>query len=152
MTLSIKGLDSLKSQLETIAKETQAKVLKSAMRAAFKRVKESAQAKVPVDTGALRAGIVVAGAQTPSGYAVGLKVVNNSTAMKQARVAAAAFGEGQSASQPARMWHLIELGNAKKAAQPFLRPAIDENAQGVVDQLGREVTKRVKAAARKGRK
>lgn len=151
MTISIQGLASLKSQLETIAKETQAKVLKSAMRSAFKQVKEAAQAKVPVDTGALRAGIVVAGANTPGGYAVGLAVVNNSTVAKQARVAAAAFGEGQSVAAPSRMWHLIELGTAKRAAQPFLRPAIDENAQSVVDQLGREVSKRVRAASRKGR-
>ncbi len=155
MTLSLRGLEGLKKQLRVLDAELRPTLLRSAMRASFKSVQEAAKQKVPADTGELREAIGIAyakGSSDTSG-AVGLVVLSTSTRAKQARMAAAIFGEAQSKRlPPSRRWHFIELGTARKAARPFLRPALDENAQRVINELGREVSKKVAAAVKKGRR
>lgn len=148
--MKIQGLKELNKQLGQLAADLRPKVLKSAVRAAFKPVLASAQEKVPVDTGELRAGIVIATAQKDTTVAAGLTIVNNSAALKQGRMAAAAFGQAQGRGDPARRWHLTELGTRNQAAQPFLRPAIDENQDTVVEGLKTELDKRIKKAVKKG--
>lgn len=155
MTLSVRGLEGLKAQLQNIAVETQPKLLRGAMRSAFKRVQDSARAKVPVDSGALHAAINIGSARMKNGgLAVGLVMTGASNrTTEMTKLAAAAFGEKtvtHSSIPPARRWHFIEFGTARQAPKPFLRPAIDENAQGVVDELGRQIRKRIQRAAKKG--
>lgn len=148
--MKLKGLEGLKKQLEQLGEELQPKVLRSAMREAFKPVLEAARAKVPVDSGELRAGIALATAKTPGGgLAAGLLISSKTTGLKQARMAAAAFGEAQSTSSPARTWHLIELGTKHSPPQPFLRPALDENAQTVVSTFAAAVRKKIEQALKK---
>ncbi|PZR07075.1 MAG: hypothetical protein DI536_28890 [Archangium gephyra] len=149
--MKIQGLKQLDKQLKHLAEDTRPKVLKAAVRAAFKPVVTAAMAKVPVDTGELRAGITVATGQKDKTVAAGIVIANNTTAMKQARVAAAAFGEEQLRGAPARRWHLTELGTKTQAAQPFLRPALDENASTVSERLKEELQKRIDKAIKKGR-
>ncbi len=50
---------------------------------------------------------------------------------------------------PARRWHWIELGTAFQAAHPFLRPALDQNASGVLDALRIELAKSITKAIAK---
>ncbi|MBF4377308.1 HK97-gp10 family putative phage morphogenesis protein, partial [Vibrio anguillarum] len=38
-------------------------------------------------------------------------------------------------------WHLVELGTERSRAQPFLRPALSENTNKVVDTLIVELDK-----------
>lgn len=149
--MKLLGMKELDAQLKRLATETRPKVLRASVRAAFKPVLEAAKSKVPVDTGELRAGIVLATAKQDQTVAAGL-VVANTQAHAQARVAAAAFGEAQVKGSPARRWHLTELGTRTQAAQPFMRPAIDENAGVVVDGLKRELAKRIAKALKKGGK
>lgn len=156
MALKLEGLQGLQKQLKAVAAEARPKLMRSAMRAAFKPVLEDAQSRVPVDTGELRAGLIMASAKVKgqSALAVGIAVTSNSTALKQARMAAAAFNEGQSTSMPPqRRWHFIELGTAKRAAQPFLRPAMHVNQQTVIDSMSTELKKKIrKALKKKGQK
>lgn len=149
--MKVQGLKELQKQLRQLAAETQPKLLKAAVRAAFKPVLASAKAKVPVDTGELQAGIALATAEDKKGgiVAAGLLISSNTTALKQARVAAAAFGEAQYRGAPGRRWHLTELGTKHSKAQPFLRPALDENASAVVEGLKRALAQRIKRALKK---
>lgn len=150
--LDLKGLKEVQRQLESVAQETRAKLLRSAMRAAFKPVLEDAKARAPRDTGALAEGLTLASARGSSddSIAVGIVVVNNSARQKQATMAAAAFGEGQSKTlPPSRRWHFEELGTANSPARPFLRPALIRGAAGVVGALQAEVAKRVRKALKK---
>lgn len=153
--VNLKGLKAVKKQLKSVSKETRAKVLRSAMRDAFKPVLEDAKARAPRDTGALAEGLVIGSAKMKTkkgeeGVAVGIVVVNNSTRAKQATMAAAAFGEAQSLGvPPARRWHFIELGTSKDGARPFLRPALVRGAAGVLAALTEAVSKRVRKALKK---
>lgn len=151
MKLSVKGLETIKAQLAELDAELQPKVMRAATRAAFKRVLDAAKGKVPVDSGELREALALGTAKTKGGgLAVGIVVLATSTRAKQARLAAAAFGEAQSAAlPPARRWHFVELGTARQPPKPFLRPAADEEAQGVVQALSEEVAKKVKRALKK---
>lgn len=151
MAITLKGLKAVQAQLKSIEAEARPKLMRSAMRAAFKPVLEDAMARVPVDSGELRAGIKLSSAKVKSdGLAVGLTVSSNTTALKQARTAAAAFGEAQSKSlPPARRWHFVELGTARKGARPFLRPALEANQQGVIDDLAKQLDKKIRRAIKK---
>lgn len=149
--MKVQGLKGLQKQLKQLGKETQPKVLRSAVRAAFKPVLEAAKAKVPVDSGELQAGIALATAKTKTGVAAGLLISSKTTALKQARVAAAAFGEAQLDGAPGRRWHLTELGTKHSPPQPFLRPAIDENAQTVLAGFIATLKKKIQQALRKGK-
>lgn len=40
-------------------------------------------------------------------------------------------------------WHLVELGTEKARAQPFLRPALSENINKVMDKLVTELDKEI---------
>lgn len=150
--INLKGLKAVQKQLESVAQETRAKVLRGAMRDAFKPVLDDAKARAPRDTSALAEGLTLGSAKTKGtdGLAVGIVVVNNSARQKQATMAAAAFGEGQSkAMPPSRRWHFIELGTSKDGARPFLRPALYRAAGAVVARLQEAVSKRIRKALKK---
>ena len=149
--LKVHGLKELQAQLRALGDELGVKTLAAAARKAFKPVLEAAQAKVPVDSGALRESLRLAVKKSKNGdlgVVVGLRV--SKLAGGQARVAAAAFNEGQiDAIPPARRWHFIELGTAELAPHPFLRPALDSNAPAVLEALKTELAKGIARALKK---
>ena len=153
--LSLRGLEGLRDQLAAVEAELAAKALGAALREAFKPVLATAKALAPKWSGALADSLVIAATRPTSGdlvVAAGIKI-GSSKLSKQAAMAAAVFGEGQSAElPPARRWHWIELGTIKMAAHPFLRPALDANAQAVLDSLKELLRKKIEQALkRKGR-
>lgn len=149
--INLKGLKGLQKQLENVAAETRAKVLRGAMRDAMKPVLEDAKARAPRDSGALAEGLTLGSAKAGAdALAVGIVVVNNSARQKQATMAAAAFNEGQSKSlPPSRRWHFEELGTSKNGARPFLRPALYRGASGVVARFAEALSKRIRKALKK---
>lgn len=153
MTLKVTGLEAVKAQLKEVSSDMAAKVLASAGRAVFKRVADTAKQLVPKDSGDLQEAIVVRVVKPKGGNGpliVGIKVVASTGKSKQATMAAAAFGEAQTRRlPPARRWHFIELGTKNRAPQPFLRPALDMNAQSVIDDLSDELRKKIAAAVKK---
>lgn len=155
MKLNAKALAAVRRQLWTIEKDARPKALRAAMRKAFAPVRDDARARAPHDTGELREALSLAWAtgKSKSHGAVGLVARTTSTRSKQARMAAAVFGEAQTkAVPPSRRWHFAELGTATQRATPYIRPALDANAQKVIDALGREVDKAVKRAVKKGKR
>jgi len=155
MSIKVRGLEGLQAQLNAIGAELGAKSLTAGARAAFKRVADTAKALAPKDSGALADAIAVRARRPSKGdtvVKVGLVVLSRSPKMKQAAIAAAAFGEAQSKElPPSRRWHFAELGTSHSAPEPFMRPALDSNAQAVVDDLGKQVNKKIEAAAKKKR-
>lgn len=155
MSIKVRGLESVMAQLRSVSAEMGAKALAGAARASFKRVAETAKALAPKDTGALADAIAIRSSRPSKGDAVvkvGIVVLAKTTKSKQATMAAAAFGEAQSKRlPPARRWHFAELGTSHSPATPFIRPALDANAQGVVDDLGEQLNKKIQAAVKKGR-
>lgn len=153
MSFDVRGLDALQAQLLELGAELGLKTLAEAARKAFKPVLDDAKSMVPVDTGELRDSLKLSVVKSGSGdmaIAVGIRI-GKGTGSKQARVAAAAFGEGQLNSRPpARRWHFIELGTAELAPHPFLRPALDKNASRVLEALKVEIAKGIARALKKG--
>lgn len=152
MTIQVRGMKGLLEQLTRLQADLAAKALAKAGRAAFKPVLDAAKAMAPRDTGALADSLVLK-VEKPKGddgvFRVGIKI-GKGKAAKQAVIAAAAFGEGQSKGlPPARRWHFIELGTSKLAAHPFLRPALDQNAALVVELLKAQLQAQIFKAVNK---
>lgn len=151
MSLKIRGLAAVQDQLKEISSEMSAKVLPQAMRASFKKVQRTARELAPVDSGDLRDAIRISSARPKTSRVdsavVGIVIAGMTAKAKQARVAAAAFNESQTKRlPPSRRWHFIELGTKHQAPRPFLRPALDQNAQAVVDDLAGQLRKKIAKA------
>jgi HK97 gp10 family phage protein len=151
------GLRELERQLVALGANEGRKVLTRAARKAFRPVLEAAIAKVPVDTGLTRDNIKIRVEKPKGGEAVvkvGLRIVRAKGGRERA--------DGTKATSPHWRWHFIEGGVPAHgiAARPFLRPALDANAEAVVgtlrEQLGKEIDrvlkKRAKAAAKGAKK
>lgn len=150
--LTLKGMDGLHAALMDLGAKTAVSALRAAGRKSFRPVLEAARARAPVDTGVLRDSIVI-GSQKLDGdesgagvVAVGLRVKKTkNTRTKGARGAAAGLlrsapliGGGAKRDASWR-WHFVEKGTVNMAARPFLRPALDGQAQTVVDNLATEL-------------
>ena len=135
ITLDVRGLDGLQQQLDELQDVTLAvKALAAAARKAFKPVLETAKALVPVDSGDTREALRLAVKKPRGGepvVVVGLKILATKTKETVLELS------------PARRWHWIEFGTAHMAAHPFLRPALDQNAQLVLDLLRVELNKSI---------
>lgn len=150
MSVTIHGLSALNAQLTELGAELAAKALAQAARRAFKPVLDEAKRLVPRDTGALADSLLLAVVRKDENtLAVGIKI-GRGRGSKQARLAAAAFGEGQlEGLPPVRRWHFIELGTSRTPAHPYLRPALDSNASVVIELLKKELRVSIEKALKK---
>jgi HK97 gp10 family phage protein len=147
----LRGLDTLQAQLADLGEELAGKAAVVGAREAFRPVLDTAKAMVPRDTGALAEALTMGTAKMNGGVAVGI-IVGKGRALA-ANIAAAAFGEAQIGRlPPARRWHFIEFGTSRQPPQPFLRPAIDQGAEGVLARLQTTMNKSIqRVASRKGK-
>lgn len=141
IALRLEGLDGLKDQLRELESQTAERALRRAARKAFEPVLTTARALVPRRTGLLAENIQLKVMRPKGGEAVvqvGLRI---------------AAGKGQQGGlPPSARWHFVELGTAHMPAEPFLRPALDANAQRVVDVLRDEVAKGIARALKRQRR
>lgn len=136
----VSGFDSLNEKLMQLKAEFAVKALAQAARKAFMPVLLAAKENVPIWSGALRDAIKITVTKPKEGDAVvvvGLFISSKS-----------AYDTGE--LPPSRRWHFIELGTAKLAAHPYLRPALDGKAPEVLDQLKTELAKSIARAVKKG--
>ncbi len=154
-TFKLKGVAELQDQLtEILGVELGVKALAVAARKAFAPVLETAKSLVPVDSGALRDSLKLTVKKNGGGdtvIMVGLKISGPARPKGIDAIAAKYAGHfgGGEGLKPARRWHWIELGTAKRSAHPFLRPALDQNAQEVLDLLRTELAAQIEKALRK---
>lgn len=145
------GMDKLLKQLDQLEAELALKAIAAAARVAFKPVLDTAKLLVPRDSGELADSIKLR-LEKPKGSETVIKVglmIGKSSKARQAKAAAAAFGEAQSGRVPAaRRWHFIELGTSHQAAHPYLRPALDQNAGAVLEILKAELLKQIHKVAK----
>jgi HK97 gp10 family phage protein len=140
LKIKVEGLAALQAQLVELGGEMGVKALAQAARKAFKPVLESAKGLVPKHSGALRDAIKVSVLKpgADSVVVVGLRIGGGPKGSKELPAA--------------RRWHFIEFGTAHMAAHPFLRPALDQNAAKVLEDLKTELAKSIqKAIAKKAK-
>lgn len=130
--MRVHGLKEINAQLLKLQTALAAKVLAEAARKAFAPVLEDARAYVPRDTELLQESLRISVVKNGREYAVRVGIAIATPKAKRKGV-----------TRPRSRWHFIELGTAKHAAQPFLRPALDRNATKVVrllrDSLAAEI-------------
>lgn len=111
------GIEELVRRLEAIDRNTRGVLLERAALAGAEPIRKSAEAKAPRRRGVLAAGI-------------GTEVVKRSTRGVTVRI-------GFRKEDFYGMFQ--ELGTRNHAAQPFLRPAIDEQKEAAIVEVGREL-------------
>jgi len=151
------------------------KIARAATAAAAGVIKKDAQQRVPVDTGALRKGIVVK--RIPPGEAgrtsTHMVTVSSRQMRKYVEKSRAAIVELQGPIAPRMVngrlirakkllgrkesyeslgdffyAHFIEFGTAKMAAKPFMRPAFDTNKERAVEVMKTTLAKGIERALR----
>lgn len=124
----VRGLAELEAQLLELEEVTQAvDLLAKAAREAFEPVWEAARSLVRRRSGDLHDAIKISTVTAPGGdiaLAVGLRI---------GRAPGQSIEEGEEI--PTRRWHFEEFGTAHQAAHPFLRPALERNAETVIELL-----------------
>lgn len=125
----VNGLKELNKALKQFSVEVERKILRSIVQAGGQVVVKAAKENVPVDSGALRDGIIrraAKGAKTP-----GKVVVNVGTATE------VFYGV------------FLELGTSSIPATPWLRPALDDNVSKIITAMRKRAEKRIEREAEK---
>ena len=171
--IQLTGLGDLTQALQELSfelgdKEYRSKILLPAIRQAMRPVLAAAQANAPVDTGGLKLTLMI-GARRPGGKDRRSKYVSPTdtviavvTTAPGKKLAAMSEGKGLAIARK----RLSRLGNKEQAekflgvasdaraiaqefgtknipAQPFMRVALEQNAQGTVDRLATALAKRI---------
>lgn len=136
------GLKDLEKQLVALGANEGRKVLTRAARNAFAPVLEAAKQNAPVDTGLLRDNIVIVTQKPKEGdgvVLVGLRVKKS----KETRQSKTGKARKPGYQSPHWRWHFAELKH------PFMRPALDANADTVVGNLRGELAKAIARVLKK---
>lgn len=125
--ITVHGLKELQDALDKLPIEIQERTLRFALRKGANVIAEGAARRAPRDTGKLAEDIVV---RTRKDRAKGL---------------VAEIGP----SKKVFYGMFQELGTSFHAAQPFLRPALDEEGEKAVKELGSELGKAIERAVKR---
>ena len=139
VNFKIEGMETLQAQLLKLGAEAGVKALAEAARIAFAPVLEAAKSMAPVKTGALRDSLRLTLKKPKNGelvIVVGLRIAGGK-------------GVGEEAD-PARRWHFEEFGTAHMAAHPVLRPALEQNADIVLEERKNQSAKAIQRAIERG--
>lgn len=174
VSVKVDGLRDLGERMKGLTEQMNNRIARAATAAGAVVIRNAAQQKVPVDTGALKKGLVVK--RLPKGEAAGLTsqhIVTVSTrAMKKyAGNSRASIVELQGPIAPVMSGGktyrakkllgrkdsyesmgdffyaaFVEYGTSKMAARPYLRPAFDENKEKAVQAIKDRIEKRLNKA------
>lgn len=111
-TVSVRGADELQKKLVKLAEKANDAQLKTALLAGAKPIENTAVAKAPIDTGTLRRSI-----HSEAGRVAGGLVVRIGTNVE--------YGLYQ------------EMGTRRMRAQPYLRPAFNQNRVAALREIMR---------------
>lgn len=125
VTFSVKGLKELDEALARLPKGYAKNVLRKAWAEASAPLVADIKANAPVDTGALRDSIRV---ERMGGEA-----------KDEVKMQIGVFGEFYG--------HFQEFGTSRQPARPFVRPAIDRHAAGLVERFRKIVGESIERAA-----
>ncbi|AZB56549.1 HK97 gp10 family phage protein [Cereibacter sphaeroides] len=144
VTVSVSGLRELEAQLANLSRAAGKGALRRALHRAAKPLAELAASKAPERSGALKGSIIV-----------GAKLNGRQTRLhrrlfRDDRAAVELFvGPSYLRGDGGRHGHLVEFGTLHMAAQPFLRPAWDQDREALLERLRADLWQQVsKAVAR----
>ncbi|MBS0344763.1 MAG: HK97 gp10 family phage protein [Proteobacteria bacterium] len=139
VTLKIEGLSDLGKRLQTLSADMQGKVARAATAAGAVVIKNAAIQKAPEDTGNLKKNIIAKRLPKSETSLTSEHIVTVRKGKKTAKQKAAGIRD-------AYYGVFVEFGTAKMTAQPFLRPAFDQNKEKAVDAMKNRLEARIKKA------
>lgn len=152
-TMRLEGFNELAAALRELPQRVARNGLRAAVNAGASVIKKEAQARAPIDTGALKSNLYQKQIREKSGpmqqtFYVGIrkgvaKRANNA-ANRRAGIAGMAYKNDGSTFY----WKFQELGTSTMAAHPFLRPAFETQKEIAVIAIGAKLDERIQKHAR----
>lgn len=144
--VNVKGLAELQAFLDQLPAKVEANIMRSALRQGANVVKAEAQANVPVKTGTLKAGLKVSTRNRRGVVTASVKATG-----KHAYLARwVEYGTAAHFIKPKSAKSLFFAGlfsngiqHPGSAPKPFLRPALDSQAQAALLAVGEAIKKRL---------
>lgn len=135
----VKGLRELGLSMRGLSADMAGKIARQATAAGAGVVRKAARAKAPKDTGNLQAAIVMKRVKdTPltEEYVV---------AVRKGKTRDAKAGKDGTGKQgkDAFYAHFPEFGTVKMPAQPYMRPALEDNVQAATDAMAKRLKQRL---------
>lgn len=150
ISVEVLGLKELEKALLDLGAETGYKTLRAAARKSMKPVEAAAIAGANEDTGDLKKSI---GIQTKKGKGKSTAVTVNVGSVRRS------ISEGEKGSKTRRKLNkqdakvaAQEYGTSKQQADPFLRPALENNAGTVLSHFKTELAKAIDRAVKRAKK
>lgn len=148
--VKITGLNETVAALKRLPTELSGKnggPVRSALFQSAKLMRDSAVQHAPADTGNLKQNIIAVRDRNPRASGVSERYIV--TVRRGKRQGRSVFSSQRRQSRGAYYAHFVEFGTEKQEAQPFLRPAFEENKNPAVTVFADTFRKRVAAATRK---
>ena len=154
----VQGLDGLLDALKALPPEISSKnggPARAALAKGAKIIRDDARLRVPVDTGAVKANIVMKRDSRPDRfdvnerYTVGVRGGAKQYANTKRNVRKGRAGKQYETAGNTFYWRFLEFGTEKAAARPFLRPAFESNQAKAMTAIVDTLTKGIERAAKK---
>lgn len=155
----VQGLDGLLDALKALPPEIASKnggPARAALAKAAKIIRDDARLRVPVDTGAVKANIVMKRDSRPDRfgvnerYTVGVRGGSLSTYSNTKRNRRkGVVGKKYEKQSTTFYWRFLEFGTVRAPARPFLRPAFESNHAKAMTAIVETMAKGIERAAKK---
>ena len=138
-TISVKvdGLSELGKRMKGLSEAVNNRIARAATAAGAVVLRNSAQQKVPVDTGNLKKNVIVKRLPKVESSLTSEHIVT----VRKGKLTAKQKGSGL---KDAYYGQFVEFGTAKMPARSFLRKAYDEDKQKAVEAIKDRIEKRLK--------
>lgn len=139
VTVKIEGLSELGARMKTLTSDVNNRIARAATAAGAVVIRNAAQQKVPVDSGNLKKNIIVK--RLPKGESP-----LTSEHIVTVRKGKLTSKQKSSGLKDAYYGSFVEYGTAKMPAQPFMRPAYDQNKEKAAEAIKDRIRKRIEKA------
>ena len=139
VTVKVDGLAELGMRMKSLSEDVNKKIGRAGVAAGAGLIARAARAKAPVDTGNLRKNIITK--RIPPGEST--LTSEYIVTVRQGKLTQKQRAKGL---EDAFYGRFVEHGTAKTAAQPFLRPAYDENKMKAVETIKERIAARLAKA------
>lgn len=136
LTMKVEGLDELNRRLNRVESKQMKKTVRSAAMFATSPMLKKMKSKVPVADGPLKKSLGRQSRFFRRGQIFSMRIGIRSK-------------QSPDGSWPSVYGPMIENGTLKMAAQPFMRPAFDENYRATIDRFGQSLGEKVGQLAEK---
>jgi HK97 gp10 family phage protein len=141
LSYTVEGLQEMEKAIQELANEYSAKEALSSLRLPLRKsiaiAKQTAQQKVPVDSGVLKESLKVS-VKKPSRRDRRSQHVDKDTVLV-ARLDA----------KPYKQALAVEFGTSQVSAQPFLRPSLEDNVEEIFRVFTTELSKNISKSAKR---